>query len=99
MVDVVEQTLDIELQEPIIFPASLTRYPDGIKRRLVGPIGIRQKDLAQSRHILPPPVRAGSIPKKNGGQRILCVPTVANRVAHTVVKEMIEPALIRFQIL
>ena len=30
----------------------------------------------------PPPVRAVSISKKSGGERILCVPTVADRVAH-----------------
>jgi len=41
----------------------------------------------------PPPVRAVSIPKKSEGQRILGVPTVADRVAQMVVKQVIEPIL------
>jgi RNA-directed DNA polymerase len=41
----------------------------------------------------PPPVRAVAIPKKSGGERILGVPTVADRVAQTVVKMVIEPIL------
>ncbi len=41
----------------------------------------------------PPPVKAVAIPKKNGGGRILGVPTVADRVAQMVVKRVLEPNL------
>jgi RNA-directed DNA polymerase len=39
----------------------------------------------------PPPVRAVEIPKKAGGVRTLGVPTVADRIAQTVVRMYIEP--------
>lgn len=41
----------------------------------------------------PPPVKGVPIPKKSGGVRLLGVPTVADRVAQTVVKLVLEPIL------
>jgi RNA-directed DNA polymerase len=41
----------------------------------------------------PPSVKAVSIPKKSGGERILGVPTVGDRTAQMVVKQLIEPDL------
>jgi RNA-directed DNA polymerase len=41
----------------------------------------------------PPPVKGVPIPKKSGGERLLGVPTVSDRIAQTVVKMMLEPTL------
>lgn len=41
----------------------------------------------------PPPVKAVPIPKKSGGERILGVPTVTDRIAQSVVKRILESVL------
>lgn len=42
---------------------------------------------------LPPPVKAVAIPKKTGGERILGVPTVSDRIAQAVVTLCFEPCV------
>lgn len=41
----------------------------------------------------PPPVKAVPIPKKQGGERILGVPTVSDRIGQMVIKLMFEPTV------
>lgn len=41
----------------------------------------------------PPAVKGVSIPKKSGGERLLGIPTVTDRIAQMVVKLQIEPSI------
>jgi RNA-directed DNA polymerase len=41
----------------------------------------------------PPPVKPIAIPKKNGGERLLGIPTIADRIAQTVVTSYLEPSI------
>jgi len=56
MVDVVEQTLDVEFQNPVVVPATLPRHTHRVERRSSGPIavGVAQEYRVQVRlnHLL-----------------------------------------------
>src|SRR5262249_22503583 len=51
VVDIIEWTFDIKLEDPLIFPASLTRNTHSIERRFLRPvaIGVYQEYLVQIR--------------------------------------------------
>jgi len=67
---------------------SLEQFAQALERNLY-----KVWNRMSSGSYFPPPVRAVPIPKKSGGQRILGVPTVADRVAQTVVKRIVEGVL------
>lgn len=57
----------------------------------LGPNLYRVWNRLSSGSYFPPAVKGVAIPKKNGGERILGIPTVADRIAQTVVKKVFEP--------
>ena len=72
----------------------------GIDKETIGQFESQLKDnlykiwnRMSSGTYFPPPVKAVAIPKKSGGERILGVPTVSDRVAQMVVKLVLEPVL------
>ena len=72
----------------------------GIDQETIGQFESKLKDnlykiwnRMASGSYFPPPVKAVAIPKKSGGERLLGVPTVSDRVAQMVVKLVLEPVL------
>lgn len=67
---------------------SLAAFEKDLKRNLY-----KVWNRMSSGSYFPPPVRLVEIPKDNGGTRPLGIPTVADRVAQTVVKMVLEPVV------
>ncbi|MGH2697135.1 MAG: reverse transcriptase domain-containing protein, partial [Actinomycetota bacterium] len=65
---------------------SIAEFEKDLKRNLY-----KLWNRLSSGSYFPPPVRAVEIPKKAGGVRVLGVPTVADRIAQTVVRSYLEP--------
>lgn len=69
---------------------SISGFEEGLKDNL-----FRIWNRMSSGSYFPTPVRRVDIPKDNGGRRPLGIPTVADRIAQTVVKRYLEPILER----
>jgi RNA-directed DNA polymerase len=67
---------------------SLESFEAGYKEHLY-----RLWNRMSSGSYMPPPVKLVEIPKKGGGLRPLGIPTIADRIAQTVVRGLLEPGL------
>lgn len=65
---------------------SITKFEEKLKDNLY-----KLWNRLSSGSYMPPPVRAVSIPKDSGGERILGIPTVADRIGQMVVTMCLEP--------
>jgi RNA-directed DNA polymerase len=65
---------------------SIQKFEDNLKDNLY-----KIWNRMSSGSYFPPPVKAVEIPKKNGGVRILGIPTVSDRIAQMTVKLYFEP--------
>jgi len=65
---------------------SITKFEEELKDNLY-----KLWNRMSSGSYMPPPVRAVSIPKASDGERILGIPTVADRIAQMVVTMYLEP--------
>jgi RNA-directed DNA polymerase len=67
---------------------SITDFERNLKRNLY-----KIWNRMSSGSYFPPPVRTVKIPKANGGERQLGIPTVSDRIAQMVVKSRLEPVI------
>jgi RNA-directed DNA polymerase len=65
---------------------SIVQFEQDLKNNLY-----RLWNRMSSGSYFPPPVKSVAIPKRDGGTRLLGVPTVADRIAQTVVTMVLEP--------
>ena len=72
----------------------------GVDEQSIAEFAQREKDnlykiwnRMSSGSYFPPPVRTVKIPKANGGERTLGIPTVSDRIAQMVVQSRLEPAV------
>ena len=65
---------------------SISRFEENLKNNLY-----KIWNRMSSGSYFPPPVKAVEIPKKNGGKRMLGIPTVSDRIAQMTVKIYFEP--------
>jgi RNA-directed DNA polymerase len=65
---------------------SIAEFEKGLKKNLY-----KLWNRMSSGSYFPPPVRTVKIPKANGGQRKLGIPTVSDRIAQMVAKRRLEP--------
>ena len=65
---------------------SITEFEENLKDNLY-----KLWNRMSSGSYMPPPVKAVAIPKKSGGERLLGIPTVSDRIAQMVVKLEFEP--------
>ncbi len=65
---------------------SIARFEENLKDNLY-----KLWNRMSSGSYMPPPVKAVSIPKANGGERILGIPTVADRISQMVATMYLEP--------
>jgi RNA-directed DNA polymerase len=65
---------------------SIARFEENLKDNLY-----KLWNRMSSGSYMPPPVKGVSIPKANGGERILGIPTVADRIAQMVATMYLEP--------